>query len=207
MKKFLIIVCTILGSINLTTAQIKELSCIISREDYTNFYVVSKTNDSIFVSKDSLGDRFIAANTHYKIIDGKGGRKDIRGDRERNKRYLINSNRDTLAVIKNDNEIIQINDSIIIRREETDYGWKYADNNGNVICDLYLLWNNTTWNYTIKYYDAGDYIEKLNKVILLSMVTMADYRSECPSTDNTVDDLLNSANIVWFALYMTKKGK
>jgi hypothetical protein len=206
MKKSFFIIFFILGFFNLTTAQIKELSCIISREDYKNFYVTSRGKDSIFVSKDSLGDRFIAAKMRYKIIDGKGGKKDLKGDRERNKRYLVSSNGDSLAVIKNDNDIIQVNDSII-NREQTDYGWKYVNSKGKIICDLYLLWNNTTWNYTIKYYDEGDYIEKLNKVILLSMVTMADYRSKCPSEDNTVDDLLNSTSNIWFILYMTQKKK
>jgi hypothetical protein len=206
MKKYLIIGCLALGFINLATAQNKELYCVISRQDFTNFYVVSKTNDSIFASKDSLGDRFIAAKMHYKIIDGKGGKKDLNGDRERNKRYLINSNGDTLAVIKNENDIIQINDSII-SRVETDYGWKYVNNKGKVICDLYLLWNKTTWNYTIKFYDEGDYIEKLNKVIILSLVNMADYRSACPSEDNVVDDLTNATNNLWFVLWLTKKEK
>ena len=118
MKKSFFIIFFILGFFNLTTAQIKELSCIISREDYKNFYVTSRGKDSIFVSKDSLGDRFIAAKMRYKIIDGKGGKKDLKGDRERNKRYLVSSNGDSLAVIKNDNDIIQVNDSIINREQK-----------------------------------------------------------------------------------------
>ncbi|MFA8433577.1 MAG: hypothetical protein ACEPOZ_03575 [Marinifilaceae bacterium] len=177
--KNLLLLCCLLTIASLATGQKKEYSCTISRKDYSKFHVTSSDRDSILLSKDSIGDRILQSDLYYKIIKGKGGKKDTFGIKERHKRYLISSQSDTLLTIRDNYKLILTPNLNSIKREYTPYGWKYVDEESNTICELHLLWNNSYWNYTIKYFKEGDDVEALNKFIMLNLVRLAYNRSKC----------------------------
>lgn len=188
MKKIFFIIIVILFWYDTSLAQAEIIEVSISRKDYSCFYVIDSNKDSILLTKE--GQHTVLKNDQfYKIIKGKGKKKDVYGTRERNKRYLVSSSEDTLATLSENNKKIEFKDSTSLYRELTPEGWKYTNTANKTLCEIELYWNNSTWKYTLKYYDSSENIETLKKVNLLSMVNMAYNRSNCDCKKNENENL------------------
>ncbi len=182
---------------NYLLAQLETISVSIPRDDYSNFSIINSNNDTIFLTLDN-DDRILKTDLTYKIVRGKGRTKDYKGDRERNKQYLINSKHDTILTLRESQEIIEFKDLTCIFRERTPNGWRFLDSNNTTVCEMNLLWNDAVWFYELKYYKSNQNIEDLKKVNMLNLVRLAYYRSQChcECEDDYEDDF-------WFIMWLT----
>ncbi len=177
----------------LCKAQESNVIVEISRSNPSAIEVIDKnTKYSIQPNDQQLND----GELHYEISRGKGGQKDQKGVRERNKRYLITSQKDTLAIIQKKSESIIIGNTVVYKKETED-GWNYVNEANDTLYTADLFWNKEKWRYHLKSNTNNEVQETLNKVVLLSLVDMAAKRS---NTDCDDDDFLSS---LWYILYIT----
>ncbi len=186
-KSLLFSLCFVLTFI-FSFSQNEKFTSIIPKSDYTKFYVVNMNNDTTVLVREN-GERILLLDTQYKLVNGVGRKKDKSGIKEKYKKYLINSKGDTLSTISS-NTNIQISKSTIVTRQKTKTGWKYFNSDGKVLCDIGLLWNDSSWNYSIEFYESGAHIETLKKIVMLSLIKMAHYRSKCHCPSSDCDDYL-----------------
>lgn len=199
MKTYLILALTFFLSANYFS-QTEQFSCFIDRQDFTNIVVVNG-EDSTYLTKDNQNKRvFNESEVSYKFAYGKGREKDVNGIRERKKRYVVSSNQDTLLYTLWGGSTIQLNDSIKVERIKTDYGWQYIQEDSTVLCELDLMWNESSWNYNIQFFNPDEKTEKLKKVVMLSLVEMAAKRSKCKCDDGDDDTLFF---VLWAASLAT----
>jgi hypothetical protein len=193
------IVLIFLGAILFTgnlIAQTETIKVLIPRSDYTNFSIIDSNNDTVFLSKNEDG-RILQMDLTYKIIPGKGRVKDYKGEKEKNKNYLVNSIGDTLLTLRESQKIVEFKDSTCYFRKLTSNGWEYVDSNGATVCEIELLWNDSVWSYELNYLKSGQNIEGLKKVNMLNLVRLAYYRSKCNCESDDDDDDF------WFIMWLT----
>lgn len=182
-------------SVTASWSQDIEIKGTIFRSDYEQFHLTSSEQDTFFLYRDSVRARSLEVNNQVcKFINGRGGARDEFGVKERKKTYLISSKLDTLAVLRYDGTQIQFSDGSLVTRKANENGWFYLNSEDQVISDIELYWNYSNWNFSILNYDKQKNIETLNKVIMLSLVNMAHYRSECHCDDDV--DLLIFLNLI-----------
>ena len=179
-------------------AQLETISISIPRDNYINISIIDSNNDTIFLTKEK-DKRILQMDMTYKIIAGKGRGKDYRGERERNKQYLVNSKGDTLLTLRKSQKTIEFKDSTCFFMERTQNGWKFSDSNDTIVCEIELLWNDSVWQYELNYYKSNQYIDDLKKVIMLNLVRWADYRSKCSCESSDDDDF-------WFIMWLVTIG-
>lgn len=197
MKKKLLIALVLILTIHISWSQDVEIKGTIFRSDYEQFYLTSSIQDTFFLFRDSVRSRSLEINQQVcKFVNGRGGSRDEFGVKERKKTYLISSKLDTLATLRYDGTQIQFKDGSIVRRKANENGWFFLNAEDEVITDIELFWNYSNWNFSILNFENKKNIDPLNKVIMLSLVNMAHYRSEC-HCDDEVDFLifLNLINI------------
>jgi hypothetical protein len=181
--------------INFSLAQSKEYSCIIDRKDFKNIVIKSDNGETYQLSNDSLNQNL--NNNKFKLVKGKGNKKDKNGIKENSKIYLIKNDNDTMSSIINE-EICIKNQKFI--RTITKNGWNFININGDTICEMNLLWNNNFWNYDIKFSKIDSSTIILEKILFLSMVDLAHERSK--SIDKQQDDDYFNTNNIWFVLWI-----
>ena len=179
-------------------SQIQEYSAIIPMEENPNYYVVDNQMDSTFISYSWKG--ILINNKTYTVQKGKGKFKDHRGIKERRKNYLITPAKDTAYFVERNEEKIYVNDSIIIERVATDFGWQFVNLKDEVICEADLLWNHVQWNYYMRYYRGGLEAKAVKEYLSMNMVPMAMKRSNFQTaTDQAGNFLLEF--LMWFAIF------
>lgn len=176
----------------LSNAQEKNLTVEISRSDPSTIEVTD--NGSKYVIKPN--DQQLSSNDlYYQISRGKGGQKDKKGIRERRKRYLITSQNDTLATIQDKVDKINIGNNSVYRKK-SENGWVYLNEENDTLYTADLYWNENKWKYHLKTQQNSEIQETLHKVVLLSLVEMAQKRSK---TDCDDYDTFSS---LWYILYI-----
>ena len=198
MKRSIFILIVILSYGSPLFAQIETIKVSISRTDYTNFSIIDSNNDTIFLTKEN-DKRILQMDMTYKIVAGKGRQKDYKGEREKNKQYLINSMGDTLLTLRESQKTIEFKDSTCFFRERTPNGWKFSDSNNTTVCEIELFWNDSVWLYELRYYKSNQNTEDLKKVNMLNLVRLAYYRSKCNCESSDDDDF-------WFIMWLIAIG-
>lgn len=178
-----------------TFAQLETISIEIPRDNYNNIIIIDSDKDTILLTKEN-DERLLQTNTSYKIVNGSGRQKDYKGERERNKQYLLNSMGDTLLTLRESQKTIEFKDSICLFMKRTKNGWKYIDAYDTTVCELELFWNNSFWRYELKYFKSNQYIEDLKKVNMLNLVRLAYNRSKCNCEKSSDDDDF------WFIMWL-----
>lgn len=179
-------------------AQSTEYFSSISRENPQNYQVLNSNQDSIIIQHKKEEISLIQGQNNYFLIDGEGREKDAYKVRERNKKYLISSQNDTLLVVRNSSQI-EVLDKLQIKTEKTTQGWNYLDSENNLICELEFLWNKSQWRFSLKNHQQGDEVEALNKFIMLSLSNLA--RKEMASEKSKNDD-----SDFWFIMWAASIG-
>mgnify|MGYP000091334522 CR=1 FL=1 len=197
MKKVLLPALFILSTL-VGYSQIQEYSAVIPMEENPDYYVVSRTMDSTFITYSWKG--ITVNNLTYSVQKGKGKKKDFRGIRERQKRYLITPEKDTAYFIEKNVPEIYVNDSLTIEKVATDFGWQFVNHKNEVICEVDLLWNNVQWNYYMRYYRGGVEAKAVKEYLSMNMVPMAKGRSNFQTaTDEAGDFFLDM--LMWFVIF------
>jgi hypothetical protein len=205
MKKQIITILLISASVTQAMAQTSQYSCTISRKDYSQFHVYD-SKDSVYLFKDSTNNRVLSSENEYRLVEGRGMKRDSFKERERNKKYMVSSAGDTVATLRTTKyqfDQIQLDDGSLVMKKFTSTGWAYLNSSGDTLTDVSLLWNKSTWNYTVTNYEEGDHMDLLNKVIMLNMVRNAynSSKSSCPKNDYF------DTNNLWFTLYVLEMNK
>jgi len=190
--KHILLCIFLLGAVLIVTAQKTNTTVEISRFNHSLIKVNdSNTEYSIRTKDQTLND----PQLYYEFSRGKGGEKDTKGIRQRNKKYLISSNKDTLATLLTKEDEIIIEGSTIAQLETED-GWMYLDEQNDTLYTIDLFWNIEKWKYNLEAANTDHICNTLNKIVLLSLVDMAQERSKTDCDDNNFVDL-------WFLLYVS----
>lgn len=190
MKNTILFCCML--STYITFGQDKQLSIEISRENFSEIEITG-TNYILKTDTQKLSNQ----NEHYQFVAGKGGKKDRQGIKERNKKYFVNTANDTLATILTDSAKVVINGKSL-SVEANENGWIYNDEDKHPYCTIKLFWNTNKWVYDISFHQSDSTSETLEKIILLSIVDMAQKASK-----NDCDDDMET---FWFILYASSLG-
>ena len=182
-------------------SQVQEFSCVIDRSDHSNIEIIDH-GDTSFLKSDSANKvAYEGLKVSYQFAWGKGRKRDVNGYKERNKLYLVGSNSDTLLFTAEGNTLIYMDDTTVVERIKTDFGWQYIQQkDSTVLCEIDLLWNNSSWNYNIKYFESNQNVAKLKKAVSLSLLGMAKKRSKCKCDDGDDDTLFF---VLWAASLAT----
>ena len=174
----------------ITFAQKSTLEINISREDYS-ITEINTADEKLTLIE--TGSTLATKGDKYEFARGKGGDKDEFGIKERRKKYLLNSNQDTIATLLHKERQIKIQNTTLNIEKTESGGWEYISPEGELYCSLDLFWNKSTWKYTLNFEKGNAITEVLQKAILLTMVGMAAEESKCDSDD--------SDSVLWFSLY------
>ncbi len=184
MKNFLLLSISLCFSCVIAFAQEHIYSTIIERSEPDYFYVVNQENDSTVIFLDEEDQRFMEGKDGYRIIRGEGREKDEKGDRERQKKYLLNSTGDTLATIRGSYKEIEFEDGYSIRLRAIGSGWEAIDSNEEIVAHIDLLWNDVFWHLTLQPYQDNEHMTHFNAAMMMSFVRMAWQRST-PEDDDS----------------------
>ena len=174
----------------------EEYSCVIPRENYSMYAILSANKDTAFlVSNDSTDMYSINKLSTYQFVKGKGRLKDELYTKEKNKKYLISSLNDTLAIFRKYDKRIQIKDNFY-HKQKTKMGWEYVNEASVPIINLEILWNDSIWSYSIKIPKEEENVDLLRKMVFLSLPKLAKQRM--PDNSSSDDDW-----IIWSVLGLT----
>lgn len=184
MKNFLLLSLLLFFSYMITFAQEHIYSTVIERNDPSYYYIVDQEQDSIVVFLGEEDRPSLEGKDRYRIIRGEGREKDEKGDREREKKYLLNSTGDTLATIRGSYKEIEFEDGYSIRLRAIGSGWEAVDVSGKIVAHIDLLWNDAFWHLTLQPYQDNEHLQHFNAAMMMSFVRMAWQRST-PENDDS----------------------
>lgn len=174
-------------------AQFTTKTCVLFKNK-DDFSVVDHHGDSTLVSKVKWNKYNIENQGVFEIANGKGLKKDTDGIREWNKKYLVKNEMDTLLTLHKHEDRLIMNDEISLHIEETDDGWKFLNEQNEVVYELELLWNHKKYVFTIQEHESSPEMKHLNQFILTSLPHLAEKRS---TSEDEVFDILF---IMWLTM-------
>lgn len=184
MKNLLLLCISLCFSCVFAFAQENIYSTVIERNDPSYYYVADQEQDSTIVFLGEEDRPSLEGKDRYRIIRGEGREKDAKGDREREKKYLLNSTGDTLATIRGSYKELEFEDGYSIRLRVIDSGWEAVDSNEAIVAHIDLLWNDAFWHLTLLPYQDNEHLTHFNAAMMMSFVRMAWQRST-PEDDDT----------------------
>ncbi|MFC2113880.1 hypothetical protein ACFLRI_00870 [Bacteroidota bacterium] len=159
----------LLAQTSTITSQIEKSniqSCIFLDEIF-NTVIIILPFESKIINADSA--------TFY-FTQGSGKSRDKYEEKDKNINYLISQNHDTLAILRNKKQIIEINDRIFrITGEEP--GWNITEKDKTIV-KILLKWDEKFWNISLIKFEQGQTSEILCQIIAFKITYWAKKRNE-----------------------------
>ena len=187
-NNYLIIVLLLFSFLQTSYSQ-EKYKCVINKNNNSVYQLISENGDTIAsMSEDTL---ILKKNDKLIFLRGKGWKKDKKGERERNKRYLINQNNDTLFTIRTKLKELQINDKYYHYERINNCWIVFTDN--DILLGIWFSFDEHSFRFSIKTLNAKDsFSEDIIKFIIPFLKEIAMGSESDEDDDN-----------IWLILFTT----